>query len=69
MIELSILERNLKGEPTGKRLEIKSDSGYEIWRFFSKNQPPVKRKRKSRAASAEEAQKVLNELYTPESNS
>ena len=61
MLELVLLERNIKGEITGKQLSVVSDRGYDLWAFFEKHSVPRKKKA-GKAATKAEAEKVLKNL-------
>lgn len=61
MLELVLLERNIKGEITGKQLSVVSDKGYDLWKFLEKHAAPRK-KRAGKATTKAEAEKVLKDL-------
>lgn len=60
MLELVIYERDYKGNITNKQISVQSSKGYDLYKFFHKNVPPVKSKGK--AASRKEAEKIQRDL-------
>lgn len=65
MLEISIWERDKDGKITGKILSTQSDKGFDIWTFWQQNKPK-KKKNIERAATAEEANKIIKELNKAE---
>ena len=61
--EIVVWERDKHGNPV-RQTSKSSSKGYEIWKFFNQNSTP--KRKKTKAATAQEAKEVLNELYKNE---
>jgi hypothetical protein len=66
MFELAIEIRNAKGEPTGKKKVIKTDSADTLSDFWDRHQTRKPRKKKVERAlpSASEAEKLAKDVGT-----
>jgi hypothetical protein len=63
--ELTVNLRNSKGELTGERKTYASDSAYSIWKYWIKHvsKVPTKKNKVVSIPSAQEAEKILKDLY------
>jgi len=71
MYELTLWIKDHEGNPTNKQKSIKTNSPAKLASFWFKHQVP-KRKKKSvninKLPTAEQATKILNQIYSKESN-
>lgn len=70
--EINLLVRDSNGNPTGRRKSFATDDSGKLWEFWMKHQGRPKRKPRSKKKriesakqlpKAQEADKILNELY------
>lgn len=62
--EIVISLKDSQGRPTGKTKHYATDSAYKLWQFYMNHQGKPKRKRRktSKAADKNEAEKILKEI-------
>jgi hypothetical protein len=61
--EITVQVRNSQGEITGRTKTFASDNPYQISKFYNKYRPISKKKKGGQLPNAEQAQKILNDLY------
>ena len=73
--ELTVVTRDKEGIATGRKA-FEHDSGYKIWEFWQQNKsknkkkkPRNKLKKNVKLPNAEQAEKILKELYGVENES
>ncbi len=60
--EIIVHIKDAQGNPTQKKKRYASDDVYKIWKFWMRHRGIKKRKR-SRIPTAQEAEKTLKEMY------
>lgn len=60
--EISLVIRDAKGNPTGRRKEYSSSRASDISNFWVKNNSQPTKKKKTKAATSEEASQILKEI-------
>ncbi len=67
LFEIDLVIKDSQGNPTNKRRSFSSDDASRIWEFWMRYQgKPKKRRRKTKAATAKEAEKLLKEIFQQE---
>jgi len=63
--EIVVAVLDSQGKPTGKRKSFANDSAYKIWEFYARHVGSVQHKKKvsKNNPSAEEAAKILKEIF------
>lgn len=52
-----LLERNAKGQITGRKKEFSSDNAYQIWEFYNRNSGHVKSGKRKTASAGKSSDK------------
>jgi hypothetical protein len=61
--EIVVYKRDSKGNSTDQKISYKSDSGYKIAQFYGKNVVAYRPKKGAIVPGAEEADKILKDMY------
>lgn len=64
--ELVMVERDKKGQPTGKKLKINANNGYALWEFLERNsvkntKKKTKKSDKGKLPNRQQAEKLLEQ--------
>ena len=68
MYEITVLVRDAQGNiiedefGNPKKKSFDSDSSYKIWEFWNRNGPQSKKRKKTKAATAKDAVKIVESL-------